>query len=155
MLRTYTAADFDFHLPESSIAQFPLPERSASRLLCVARARLSSGRAGFEPPASSGGWCSHKHFKDILDLIEPRDLLVFNNTKVIPARLWGEKTTGGKVECLVERLLSDTTCLAHLRANKSPKKGSRILFEKAFEMEVLDRERELFKLQSNDSLPAQ
>ena len=103
--------DFHFDLPDELIARYPLPERTDSRLL-----RLNG----------ASGDMDHRHFTDLLDLLKPADLLVFNNTRVIPARLWGRKETGGEVEILVERLLSDRECLAHVRASKSPRAGTRI-----------------------------
>lgn len=106
-------SDFTFDLPEHLIAQAPLPGRSQSRLLVVG----SSGR-----PARDSTF-------DQLDrLCHPGDLMVFNDTRVIPARLLGAKATGGKVECLVERVLDSHTVLAHVRASKSPGEGSRLEF---------------------------
>jgi len=104
--------DFDFDLPESLIAHYPLPERSASRLLALDR---SSGQIG------------HHYFSDLQTMLEPGDLLVFNDTRVIPARLCGQKVTGGKVEILVERLTGEQEALVHLRASKSPKAGGVIV----------------------------
>ena len=94
-------ADFDYVLPEELIAQHPAPERTASRLLHL------DGR--------SGG-LGDRRFADLLDLVAPNDLLVFNDTKVIPARLRGHKDTGGEVELLVERVLDAHRALAHVRA---------------------------------------
>jgi S-adenosylmethionine:tRNA ribosyltransferase-isomerase len=101
--------DFAYELPPELIAQHPLPERSASRLLCL------DGQTGA---------VSHHQFSELLDFLRPDDLLVFNNTRVIPARLWGRKETGGRVEILVERVTGSHTALAHIRASKSPKPGS-------------------------------
>jgi S-adenosylmethionine:tRNA ribosyltransferase-isomerase len=115
-------ADFDFDLPPGLIAQHPADERSASRLLDARRA----------PPAD-------RVFRDLPDLLEPGDLLVFNDTKVIKARLLGVKATGGAVEALVERVLPGHQVLAHLRASKSPKAGARIRFADAFDADVLGR----------------
>ncbi len=121
--RAYTLADFDFDLPESLIAQHPAPERSASRLL--------DGR-GAEPV--------DRVFRDLPDLLQPGDLLVFNNTRVIKARLFGTKATGGAVEALIERVLPGTQEVwAHMRASKSPKAGARVRFADAFDAEVLGR----------------
>ncbi|HEX5687628.1 MAG TPA: tRNA preQ1(34) S-adenosylmethionine ribosyltransferase-isomerase QueA [Ideonella sp.] len=132
---TYTLADFDFTLPPELIAQHPSPERSASRLL--------DGRG--ERPVD-------RVFRELPSLLAPGDLLVFNDTRVIKARLLGEKPTGGAVEALVERILPDTAgepphqVLAHLRASKSPKPGSSVRFGQAgpggvtgFDAEVLGR----------------
>lgn len=103
--------DFYYDLPEELIAQEPLPERSASRLLCL---------------DGNTGAVTHGRFTDVLEIVQPEDLLVFNNTRVIPARLYGVKQTGGRVEILIERLRGDGTALAHVRASKSPKPGSAI-----------------------------
>ena len=122
-MHTYTLADFDFELPPALIAQHPAAERSASRLL--------DGR-GLVPV--------DRVFRDLPGLLNPGDLLVFNNTKVIKARLFGEKHTGGAVKALVERVLPGFEVLAHLRASKSPRVGSSISFAcGAFEAEVLGR----------------
>lgn len=119
----YTVADFDFDLPPELIAQHPATERSASRLL--------DGRAA--DPVD-------REFRDLPGLLAPGDLLVFNNTKVIKARLYGVKATGGAVEALVERVLPGTQEVwMHLRASKSPKPGSRIRFADAFDAQVLGR----------------
>ena len=105
-------ADFHFDLPAELIAQTPLPERSASRLLNV------DGRSGS---------LSHLSFRDLPRLLTDKDLLVFNNTRVLPARLFGQKQTGGRVELLIERLLGDGNALAHVRASKSPREGTLLL----------------------------
>jgi len=122
-------SDFDFHLPEELIAQYPLEQRTASRLLHV-----------------SGEQLIDRHFSDICDLLSPNDLLVFNNTRVIPARLHGHKESGGKVEVLIERVLDEHHVLAHVRASKSPKAGSRLILEDAVHATMLGREGDLFKL---------
>jgi len=104
--------DFHFDLPPELIAQEPLPDRTASRLLVL---------------NGEDGSVQHGFFSDILELLDPRDLLVFNNTKVIPARLYGVKQTGGRVEILIERMTVDGHALAHVRASKSPKPGGLLL----------------------------
>ncbi|MBK7617307.1 MAG: tRNA preQ1(34) S-adenosylmethionine ribosyltransferase-isomerase QueA [Burkholderiales bacterium] len=115
--RPYTLADFDFSLPPELIAQHPAPERSASRLL--------DGR---------GATPVDRIFRDLPSLLNPGDLLVFNDTRVLKARLHGEKPTGGAVEALVERVLprphphAPGEMLAHLRASKSPKAGATVYF---------------------------
>ena len=129
-------ADFSFDLPDQLIARYPQAERSASRLLTV---------------DGSSGERRHRQFKDIVSLIEPGDLLVFNDTRVIPARLLGQKISGGKVEVLIERVLDEHHVLAHVRANRAPKAGARLRLEEAFEAEVLGREGALFKLQFEPS----
>ena len=120
--RRYTLADFDYELPPELIAQHPAAERSASRLL--------DGR-GAEPV--------DRTFRDLPALLDPGDLLVFNDTRVIKARLYGAKASGGKVEALVERVLPGHQVLAHLRASKSSVAGSRLRFAEAFDAEVLGR----------------
>ncbi|KJY97811.1 MULTISPECIES: tRNA preQ1(34) S-adenosylmethionine ribosyltransferase-isomerase QueA [Pseudoalteromonas] len=125
-------ADFSFELPEELIARFPQKERSQSRLLKV---------------EGNSGNTTHHIFKDIIDFIEPGDLLVFNNTKVIPARMHGQKRSGGKVEVLVERVLDDKRVLAHVRANKSPKPGTVMVLEEQAQMEMIGRQGELFELE--------
>jgi S-adenosylmethionine:tRNA ribosyltransferase-isomerase len=106
--------DFHYQLPEQLIAQTPSDVRSHSRLLHYSREDQS---------------ISHLRFSDIIDLINPEDLLVFNNTRVIPARMYGVKQTGGKVEILVERLTSEFRCLAHIKASKTPKPGSELILQ--------------------------
>jgi len=120
--RRYTLADFDFELPPQLIAQHPAPERSASRLL-DGRGRTPVDRV----------------FRDLPGLLRAGDLLVFNDTRVIKARLFGEKPSGGAVQALVERVLPGFEVLAHLRASKSPKAGSVLRFAGAFDAEVLGR----------------
>lgn len=118
----YTLSDFDFELPPELIAQHPAAERSASRLL--------DGR---------GATPVDRVFRDLPSLLQPGDLLVFNNTRVIKARLYGAKQSGGAVEALVERVLPNHEVLAHMRASKSPKPGSVVRFADAFDAEVLGR----------------
>jgi len=130
--RAHTLADFDFTLPPELIAQHPAAERSGSRLL-----------------DGSGSTPVDRRFTDLPSLLLPGDLLVFNDTQVIKARLLGEKPTGGAVEGLVERVLPGFEVLAHLRASKSPRAGTRIRFADAFDAEVLGRagpEESLFHL---------
>jgi S-adenosylmethionine:tRNA ribosyltransferase-isomerase len=122
MPRTHTASDFDFALPPELIAQHPAAERSASRLL-----------DGCGPTAVD------RVFRDLPSLLAPGDLLVFNDTRVIKARLLGAKASGGAVEALVERVLPGHEVLMHLRASKSPKPGSRVRFADAFDAEVIGR----------------
>lgn len=124
-------SDFNYHLPEALIAQQPLSQRTASRLLHLNR---------------NTGQLVDKKFCDFLDLLSPNDLLVFNDTRVIPARLFGKKETGGKVEILIERVLNDHEALAHIRASKSPKMGSQILLENDYIAIMQGREGDLFHL---------
>ncbi|NNK38775.1 MAG: S-adenosylmethionine:tRNA ribosyltransferase-isomerase, partial [Xanthomonadales bacterium] len=124
-------SDFHFDLPPELIAQHPLAQRSDSRLL-----QLS--------PAD--GRLADRRFHQLPDLLRAGDLLVFNDTRVIPARLHGRKETGGRVEILVERLLNDRECLAQVRASKSPRTGGRIELEDGSAVEVLGREDAFFRL---------
>jgi S-adenosylmethionine:tRNA ribosyltransferase-isomerase len=103
--------DFHYELPDELIAQAPLPERSASRLLTL---------------DGASGAVEHRRVRDLPELLSPGDLLVFNDTRVLPARLWGQKSTGGRVEILVERVTGECTALVHIRASKSPKAGAEI-----------------------------
>jgi S-adenosylmethionine:tRNA ribosyltransferase-isomerase len=119
---TYTLADFDFKLPDGLIAQHPAPQRSASRLL-DGRGRLPADRL----------------FRDLPALLNPGDLLVFNDTRVIKARLYGEKPTGGAVEALVERVLPGREVIAQLRVSKAPRAGTTSRCAEAFDAEVLGR----------------
>ncbi|WP_269630587.1 tRNA preQ1(34) S-adenosylmethionine ribosyltransferase-isomerase QueA [Pelomonas sp. BJYL3] len=121
--REFSVSDFDFELPPELIAQHPAPERSASRLL--------DGRS--LPPVD-------RVFRELPGLLNPGDLLVFNDTKVIKARLYGAKASGGAVEALIERVLPGTREVwAHMRASKSPKPGAVVRFAEAFDAEVLGR----------------
>ncbi len=129
-----TLDDFDYTLPAELIAQTPLPERSASRLL------VTTPAAGSTPVLADATFC------DLPDLIGPGDLLVFNDTRVIHARLHGIKDSGGQVEVLIERAIGPHEALAQVRASKSPKTGSRLRLAEAFEVEVLGRVGEFFHL---------
>ncbi len=120
--REFTLADFDFTLPSELIAQHPAAERSASRLL-----------------DATGTTPTDRVFRELPALLAPGDLLVFNDTRVIKARLLGEKPTGGAVEALVERVLPNHEVWAHLRASKSPRAGTVVRFGDAFDAEVLGR----------------
>ena len=140
--RAMKTRDFSYDLPEELIAQQPAKQRSASRLLHVRR----HGGSGFHD----------RLFIDLPDLLRPGDLLVFNDTRVIPARLYGHKSTGGKVEILVERLIDDHTVLAHVRASKTPGPGTAIHLDTAGAeqrpviFEVSDRRHDLFVLSLKD-----
>jgi S-adenosylmethionine:tRNA ribosyltransferase-isomerase len=128
-------SDFHFELPEELIAQRPLAVRSHSRLLCL---------------DGVSGVLEDSFFECLPEKLLPGDLLVFNDTWVIPARLFGVKASGGKVEMLVERVLDDHRALVHLRASKSPKPGARLQIAEAFEVEVLVRHDELFEVRFHD-----
>ena len=124
-------SDFNYRLPDALIAQQPLAERDSSRLLCMDR---------------DTGDITDRFFTDFIGLITEQDLLVFNDTKVIPARLYGKKQSGGKVEILIERILADQQAIAHVKASKSPKPGSIIELDEGYQCEVLGREDDLFHL---------
>jgi S-adenosylmethionine:tRNA ribosyltransferase-isomerase len=110
MTHLYTLSDFDFELPEALIAQHPAAERSASRLL-----------DGRQPEFAN------RTFKDLPSLLQPGDLLVFNDTQVVKARLFGEKPTGGKLELLVERVLTNHEVVAHMKVSKKPPVGTMLM----------------------------
>jgi S-adenosylmethionine:tRNA ribosyltransferase-isomerase len=124
-------SDFHYELPPELIAQAPLPERSASRLLVVPLAPAPFSDLGI---------------RDLSQLLQPGDLLVFNDTRVIPARLFGTKATGGRVEILIERLLPGNEARAQIGASKSPRPGSRIALDAGGEAEVLGRDGEFYRL---------
>jgi len=124
-------SDFHFDLPRELIAQAPLSERSASRLLVV------------DVPAQT---FDDRHFRDLPDLVREHDLLVFNDTRVLQARLFGRKDTGGAVEILIERVLGSHEALAQLGVSKKPRAGSRIILADGSEISVLGREGEFYKL---------
>ena len=124
-------ADFHFELPDELIARYPSEQRSDCRLLCV------DGHSGA---------LEHRRFADLLELLEPGDLLVFNDTRVIPARLHGHKASGGKVEMLLERPLDSHRGLAHIRSSKSPKPGTELIFEGDIHAVVEGRRDALFEL---------
>lgn len=130
-------ADFTFELPESLIAHYPQPERSGCRLLQL---------------DGSSGELTHGVFTDLLDKLDAGDLLVFNDTRVIPARMFGRKASGGKIELLVERVLDDHRVLAHVRASKAPKPGTQLLLgdDESIAATLLARHESLFELRFND-----
>lgn len=131
-------SDFSFELPDQLIAYQPCSERDASRLLVM----------------GAEGEIAHRQFRDILDYLKPGDLLVFNNTRVIPARLFACKVTGGRVEVLIERCLDSRRALAHIRASKSPKPGGQLFLAETESAQpgeelvtVTGRQQALFELQ--------
>lgn len=123
--------DFHFDLPEHLIAKSPKKDRASSNLMSL---------------NGDSGEILHNQFQQILDFINPGDLMIFNNTRVIPARLFGQKASGGKVEILVERVVDEHTVLAHVRANKSPKPGNILILEGEVEAEMIGRQDDLFEL---------
>lgn len=129
--------DFYFELPPALIAQYPLPNRSDSRLLTYDR---QTGRH------------AHHAFKSISDFLDPGDLLVMNDTKVIPARFYGTKSTGGKVEFLIERMLDNNAFLAHIKTSKALRPGALIDLGEGFQVEMLGRQDDLFHCQNNGCL---
>lgn len=129
-------SDFHFDLPDELIARYPQPERTASRLLQL------DGNTGELVDGT---------FTDVLSQVQPGDLVVFNNTRVIPARMFGRKESGGKLEVLVERMLDDKSILAHVRCSKSPKPGSTIIVgdNDEYSAEMVARHDALFELKFN------
>ncbi|MBM7342864.1 S-adenosylmethionine:tRNA ribosyltransferase-isomerase [Pantoea coffeiphila] len=134
---TMRVADFSFELPESLIAHYPQAQRSGCRLLSL---------------NGEDGALTHGVFTDLLDKLNPGDLLVFNNTRVIPARIFGRKASGGKIEVLIERMLDDKRVLAHVRSSKSPKPGSALLLgeDENVQATMTARHDTLFEIEFND-----
>ncbi|MBB5020284.1 S-adenosylmethionine:tRNA ribosyltransferase-isomerase [Chitinivorax tropicus] len=127
--------DFDYHLPDELIAQYPANQRAGSRLLT-----LDGGTGGM----------ADRQFKDLPALLRAGDVLVFNNTKVIKARLFGQKESGGQVEVLVERIINQHEVLAHVRASRSPKSGTLLTLAERWRVEMVGRNGELFHLRFLD-----
>ncbi len=134
-----TLSDFDYELPDALIAQHPAESRSASRLLRLAGDRISDHA-----------------FRELPDVLDPGALLVFNDTRVIKARLLGEKTTGGRAEVLIERIVSDHQAIAQVRASHAPKPGAALRLAGSIDATVLAREGDLFRLriESPEPLPS-
>lgn len=128
-MKKYALSDFDFHLPDELIAQMPLTQRSASRLLHL-----------------DGEQIVDRTFSELVDQFSAGDVLVFNDTRVLKARLYGAKQTGGRVEVLIERVLDNQTALAQIRASKSPKQDNIIRLADAFDVTVGERAGEFFTL---------
>ncbi len=125
-------SDFEFELPPRLIAKYPTTDRSASRLLHL--------------DAASGA-VTHYHFRDIIDLIEVKDLMVFNDTRVIPARFFASKLTGGKVEILLERVLDDVSALVQMRSNKPLKEGAVLkLLDSDIQLTVGERQGSFYRI---------
>ncbi|NAW59281.1 MULTISPECIES: tRNA preQ1(34) S-adenosylmethionine ribosyltransferase-isomerase QueA [unclassified Vibrio] len=129
-------SDFHFDLPDELIARYPQPERTASRLLQL---------------DGNSGELTDGTFTDVLHQVQPGDLVVFNNTRVIPARMFGRKESGGKLEVLVERMLDDKRILAHVRCSKSPKPGTTIFVgeQDEYRAQMVARHDALFELEFN------
>ena len=123
--------EFFYQLPEELIAQFPVEHRGNSRLLAM---------------VCPSGELTDLEFSNLPGLLNAGDLLVFNDTRVIPARLFGNKETGGKVEILLERILGDQQMLAQVRASKSPKPGSMIHLQDGIKLELMERQEDMFVL---------
>ncbi len=128
-------SNFFYELPEDLIAQYPSEIRGDNRLLCL---------------DSEAGEYQDRQFDELISLINPEDLLVFNDTRVLPARLFGQKDTGGKLELLVERLLDEGRMLAQIRASKSPKPGSIIVMDNDYKLKVNERQNDFFVLSTTD-----
>lgn len=129
----YTLSDYDYALPEQQIARYPAEKRTASRLLAVGRGTKQ--------------WAD-RQFLDLSHYLRPGDLLVMNNSRVMPARLYGHKGSGGKIEILVERLLDKNQALAHLKASKTPKSGQTIHLTNGDVVTVIDRQNDLFVIEA-------
>ncbi|MDF1758372.1 MAG: tRNA preQ1(34) S-adenosylmethionine ribosyltransferase-isomerase QueA [Legionellaceae bacterium] len=128
---------FNYHLPDDLIAQYPLENRSDSRLLVYSK---------------SAGEHSHQMFRDLSDYLNPGDLLVMNDSKVIPARFYGKKTTGGRVEILVERILDQQEFFAHIKSSKSPKNGSVINLENGWYLTIIEKNGDLYHCQASTDI---
>ncbi len=133
---SYSVSDFDYTLPEHLIAQFPTDQRAGSRLLIIPKDHTDF---------------IHTQFPAFLDHVNQRDLIIFNDTRVINARLFGCKDSGGKIECLIERVLNDHQALAHIRASISPKIGTKIVLEDNMYATIVAREAGLFLLEFSNT----
>ncbi|GAB6847719.1 tRNA preQ1(34) S-adenosylmethionine ribosyltransferase-isomerase QueA [Paraburkholderia kururiensis] len=142
VFRMFKLSDFDFELPPELIAQTALPERSASRLLEVHNQA--------DPANPTGPRLVDRRFSELPDCIQPGDLLVFNDTKVLKARFLGQKASGGRIEVLVERLTGERTALAQIRASKSPAPGTTLRLADAFEVTVGERVEPFYTLHFPD-----
>ena len=130
--------DFDFHLPQELIAQFPTEERRASRLLAL---------------DGCDGILHDRMFADLPKYVQANDVMIFNDTRVIKARVFGSKDSGGQVELMLERVLDEKHALAQIRASHAPKPGSRITISPEAAFTVLERQGEMYKLQLEADLP--
>lgn len=129
-------SDFNFELPAHLIAHYPAVRRSFSKLLCL---------------DAQTGQTTHRAFHTLSDLLLPGDLLILNDTKVIPARLFGQKQSGGHVEVLVERILDNRRILAQVRVSKPPRIHDQLLFGQQISLEVLDRQNQFYQLCYNNT----
>src|SRR3989338_9189612 len=134
-MKTHTIHDFDYTLPDHLIAQFPVKDRAASRLLVVPKQ----------------GDFIDAQFPDFLNCINENDLIIFNDTRVMNARLFGKKESGGKIECLIERVLDDHTALAHLKSSIISKIDSMIILENILHAKIIARQNDLFVLEFSNS----
>ena len=130
--------DFDFYLPDPLIAQYPTSERTASRMLYL---------------DTHNNKISDKMFSDLPDFLQKGDLIVFNDTRVIKARLFGHKHSGGVVEVLIERIINNQTAYAHVKASRAPKAGTRLRLASAIDVEVMARHEDLFELKFFSETP--
>ena len=130
-------SQFNYTLPEDLIAKYPLANRSDSRLLVYDKQRTA---------------ISHQKFKSLPEYLRAGDLLVFNDTKVIPARFFGQKETGGKIEFLIERIEDKLHFIAHIKASNAPKINSKLLLENGWEITVLDKQEGLYHCRANNDI---
>lgn len=140
-------ADFHYNLPEDLIAKYPVAERTASRLLVAEQINNKDTKHQIK--------LKHQQFKDILELFKPGDLLVLNNTKVMPARFYGQKSTGAKVEFLLERILDDNLALCYIKANRAPKSNTLINLNhkdlsQSYSITVIEKQDCLYLIKLND-----
>ena len=135
-MRHHFVNDFEYTLPDDLIAQFPAKNRLDSRLFIV---------------PENGKDTIHAQFPAFLDHVHQGDLLIFNDTRVINARLFGNKVSGGKIECLIERVLNDHQAIAHIRASHSPKIGSQILLENSLHAVIIARDAGFFTLEFSNA----
>lgn len=133
----YKKSDFYFELPVDLIAQAPLPNRADSRMLVYQRATQTH---------------AHRYFRDLPDYLDAGDLLVFNDSRVIPARMFGHKASGGRVEVFVERILSDHECLVLIRASKAPRPGTRIHLTPDWYFDILEKQHDRYHCRASDKL---
>jgi len=130
-------SDFYFDLPEALIAQFPLAQRADSRMLVYQRANQTH---------------AHRSFRDLPEFLHPGDLLVFNDSRVIPARLFGHKASGGRVEVFVERVVSEHQFWAHIRASKAPKSGTEIKVGDHWSLKVVEKKEDLYWCETSNNI---